>query len=279
LTAAESGQPVAAGRAKEDARYSHRCDELRTRLPGYLAAPMRLGTVVGALVVAGREDGEYPPEDQQLLFALARQGAAALGHAAAEEKAVNFFTHTSDILVTCLDKMDIFYPGHSRGTAALADMVTRRVGMSEAERRSVHYAALLHDIGKILLEPEVLRSSGPVSEEARLKIQQHPALGMQILKSISVWEDVLPMIHSHHERWDGTGYPLGQKGEEIPLGARVISVAECFDAMTRVTPHGKQRTPEEALTELELCSGSQFDPRIVRLFVAEYRQRRDQIPS
>jgi putative nucleotidyltransferase with HDIG domain len=279
LVAAESGQPVATSRARQDPRYSPRCDDMRTRLPGYLAAPMRLGTVVGALVVGGREDGEYPPEDQQLLFALARQGAAALDHAAAQEHADNFFTHTSDILVTCLDKMDIFYPGHSRGTAALADMVTRRLGLSDAERRSVHYAALLHDIGKVLLDPEVLRSSGPISPENRLALQEHPALGMQILKSITVWEDVLPMIHSHHERWDGGGYPLGQKGEEIPLGARVIAVAEVFDAMTRTTPHGKQRTPEEALAELERCAGTQFDPKIVRFFVAEYRQRRDQIPA
>jgi len=279
LVAAESGQPLSTSRAKQDSRYSPRCDDMRTRLTGYLAAPMRLGTIVGALVVAGREDGEYPPEDQQLLFALARQGAAALEHAAAQEHAVNFFTHTSDILVMCLDKMDIFYPGHSRGTAALADMVTRRLGMSEAERRSVHYAALLHDIGKVLLDPEVLRSTGPISAESRRAIQDHPALGMQILKSITVWEDVLPMIHSHHERWDGAGYPLGQKGEEIPLGARVIAVAESFDAMTRTTPHGKQRTPDEGLAELERCAGTQFDPRIVRFFVAEYRQRRDQIPT
>jgi putative nucleotidyltransferase with HDIG domain len=279
LAAAETGEPVATARARQDPRYSHRCDEMRTRLSGYLAAPMRQGPMVGALVVAGREDGEYPLEDQQLLFALARQGAAALQNAAAQEQAVNFFTHTSDILVSFLETMDVFYPGHSRGVAALADMVTRRVGMNDAQRRSVHFAALLHDIGKVLIDPEVLRATGPVTPEARLTLQQHPALGMQILKPITLWEDVLPIIHSHHERWDGGGYPLGQKGEDIPLGARVIAVADAFDAMTRATPHGKQRSAEEALKELEACSGTQFDPRIVRLFVAEYGQRRHQIPT
>jgi putative nucleotidyltransferase with HDIG domain len=277
--AAESGQPVVATRAKQDPRYSPRCDDLRTRLPGYLAAPMRLGAVTGALVVAGRADGEYSVEDQQLLFALARQGAAALQNALAQEQSVNFFTHVSDILISCLETMDVFYPGHSRGTAALADMVTRRLGLSDAERRSVHYAALLHDIGKVMVDPTVLRSTGPIDEAGRKAMREHPALGMQILKPITLWEDILPMIHSHHERWDGDGYPLGQKGEEIPLGARVIAVAECFDAMTRVTPHGKHRSPDEGLTELEACAGTQFDPRIVRFFVAEYRARRDQIPA
>ena len=277
--AAESGQPVVAAIAKQDPRYSPRCDDMRTRLPGYLAAPMRLGAVTGALVVAGREDGEYPPQDQQLLFALARQGAAALQNALAQEQSVNFFTHVSDILISCLETMDVFYPGHSRGTAALADMVTRRLGLSDAERRSVHYAALLHDIGKVMVDPVVLRSTGPIDEAGRRAMREHPALGMQILKPITLWEDILPMIHSHHERWDGDGYPLGQKGEEIPLGARVIAVAESFDAMTRVTPHGKNRSPDEGLTELEACAGTQFDPRIVRFFVAEYRARRHQIPA
>lgn len=277
--AAESGQPVVAGIAKQDARYSHRCDEMRTRLPGYLAAPMRLGTITGALVVAGGTEGEYTAEDQQLLFALARQGAAALENATAQANAVNFFTHTSDILVSCLEAMDVFYPGHSRGVAALADMVTRRLGMSDAERRSVHYASLLHDIGKMMIDPEVLRQKGPITAEARKAMEEHPALGMQLLKPITLWEDVLPIIHSHHERWDGGGYPMGQKGEEIPLGARVIAIADAFDAMTRVTPHGKHRSADEALVELEGCAGAQFDPRIVRLFVAEYRERRHQIPT
>ena len=124
-----------------------------------------------------------------------------------------------------------------------------------------------------------LRSPGPISPEARRALQEHPALGMEMLKPITLWEDILPMIHSHHEHWDGGGYPMGQKGEEIPLGARVIAIADAFDAMTRVTPHGKHRSADEALSELESCAGTQFDPRIVRLFVAEYRERRHQIPA
>jgi putative nucleotidyltransferase with HDIG domain len=279
LVAAITGQPVAATHPRQDPRYSHRSDEMRTRLSGYLAAPMRLGKLVGALVVAGAEGGEYAAEDQQLLFALARQGAAALENASSQEQAINFFTHTSDILVSCLETMDVFYPGHSRGVAALADMVTRRLGLSDAERRSVHYASLLHDIGKVMIDPELLRAQGPLTPEARKTIESHSALGMQLLKPITIWEDILPIIASHHERWDGGGYPNGQRGEEIPVGARVVAVADAFDAMTRVTPHGKHRSADEALVELENCAGTQFDPRIVRLFVAEYRQRRHQIPT
>jgi len=280
LVAAVSGQPVAVVDAKQDPRYSHRSDEMRTSRPGYLAAPLRLGAVMGALVVAGHEGGgEFPPEEQQLLFALARQGAAAIENAASTERSINFFTHTCDILVSCLETMDVFYPGHSRGVAALADMVTRRLGLSDAERRSVHYASLLHDIGKVMLDPAVLRAEGPLAPGARKIIEEHSALGVQLLKPITIWEDILPIIGAHHERWDGGGYPSGQSGEDIPVGARVVAVADAFDAMTRVTPHGKHRSADEALVELENCGGTQFDARIVRLFVAEYRQRRHQIPT
>jgi HD-GYP domain-containing protein (c-di-GMP phosphodiesterase class II) len=149
--------------------------------------------------------------------------------------------------------------------------------MGDEERGHVHFAALLHDIGKILVDPTVLKAE-TITQEGFRAMQQHPALGVQLLKPISLWEDVLPLIHAHHERWDGKGYPRGLAGEDIPLGARVIAIADAFDAMIRNTPHGKHRTPEQGLAELEKFSGTQFDPNIVPLFVAEYRERGDQLP-
>jgi putative nucleotidyltransferase with HDIG domain len=202
----------------------------------------------------------------------------AIENALEHERSLNFFTHTSEILVSFLEQLDVFYPGHSRGVAALADMVTRRLGLSEEERRHVHFGALLHDIGKVLVDPGILRSEGTLSEEQRVRLRDHASAGVKLLQPISHWEEILPIIHSHHERWDGNGYPRGLVGDETPLGARVVAVADAFDAMTRNTPHGARRTPEDALKELEACAGTQFDPRVVRLFVAEYRQRRDQLP-
>jgi HD-GYP domain-containing protein (c-di-GMP phosphodiesterase class II) len=106
-------------------------------------------------------------------------------------------------------------------------------------------------------------------------MQEHPALGLELLRPITLWEDILPIIHAHHERWDGKGYPRGLKAEDIPLGARVVAVADAFDAMTRNTPHGKERSADQALAELEAFSATQFDARIVRLFIAEYREHGD----
>jgi putative nucleotidyltransferase with HDIG domain len=276
---AEKDEPLLLSRPREHPRYSARSDEMPTSRPGFMAAPLRHGTVIGALLVAGRATGSFGVDERDLLVALGWHAAAAVSNAVFHEQADNFFTHTSDMLVDFLDHIDVFYPGHSRGVAALADMVTRRLGLGESERRTVHYAALLHDIGKLKLDPALLSANRPLTEEERRHVQQHPLLGVEMLRPITLWKSILPVIHGHHERWDGKGYPAGLGGEDIPLGARVVAVAEVFDAMTRDTPYGPRRSPAEAIGELEAFAGTQFDPRVVRLFVAEYRQRAGQIPT
>jgi putative nucleotidyltransferase with HDIG domain len=256
---------------KDNARYSHRCDEMVTDLPGFLCVPLRHGRVRGALAVAGRAEAIGAAE-RDVLVSLARQGAVAIENAVYYEQSVNFFTHASDLMVSFLEQMDVHLPGHSRAVAAYSDMLTRRLGLPDAERRSVHFAALLHDIGKVSIDRAILRDPGPLSDEARAVLQQHPANGLEIVRPISLWEDVLPMIHAHHERWDGSGYPMGQVADAIPLGARVIAIADTFDVITRGTPWQSKMEPEEALTLLEASAGSQLDPRLVRLFAAEYRE-------
>ncbi len=274
---ATSDAPVRLSDPGTHPRYSRRSDDLSTELPGFLAVPLRHGSVRGALLLGGRQR-EFTAEEAGLVGTFARQAAVAIENATHQEQAGNFFTHICDILVSFLESRDVFFGGHSRAVAALADMVTRRLGLTDAERRDIHFAALLHDIGKVRLEPELLLWSKS-REEALPLLQQHAVMGVELLKPIAVWSGILPLIHAHHERWDGAGYPLGQKGERIPLGARVIAVADAFDAMTRSTPHQVSRSPEDAIKELEACSGSQFDPRIVRFFVAEYRTRGHQIPT
>lgn len=276
--AAESGRTIAGPDIARHPAYSRRSDEMPTLMPGFIAAPLRQGEIRGALLVAGRTRG-FTAEDEALLAALARQGGVAMDNAASQERSNNFFTHASDMLVNVLEQVDVFYPGHSRGVAALSDMVSRRLGLPVDERRSIHFGALLHDIGKLMLPAELLRSANRGNAAEMDALHQHAALGLEILKPITEWGDLLPIVGAHHERWDGSGYPFGHSGEQIPLGARVVAVADAFDAMTRATPHGARRTPEEALAELESCAGTQFDPRIVRLFVAEYRLHADQLPK
>jgi putative nucleotidyltransferase with HDIG domain len=257
-----------------DARFSRRTDGLTEAPLGLLAAPVRHGTIVGALLVAGSRRGTFSVRDEQILTLLGRQVAIALENATQKERALNFFTHTSDILVSFLEAIDIHHPGHSRGVAMLSDLISRRLGLPDAERRSIHFAALLHDIGKVRIDRKLL-GAGSLPAEALPIMREHPRLGVEILRPISMWEELLDVILSHHERWDGRGYPAGLSGEEIPLGARIVAVADAFDAMSRPTPYRTPKDEAAAIAELEAEAGRQFDPKIVRLFLAAYRENGD----
>jgi putative nucleotidyltransferase with HDIG domain len=271
---ARSGVPVRAAQAGDHASYSARSDELGTTLPGFLCVPLARPTLTGALTVAGRTT-PFTQDDLALLASLGRQGAIAIENARADEVNRNFFTHASDTLVSLLDSHDVHHLGHSKAVATLADMVARRLGLSEEERRTIHFAALLHDVGKLRLGPALLASPGPLSPAELDLVRQHPAFGVEILRPIARWRDLAPIVHSHHERWDGQGYPRGLAGPEIPLGGRIVAVAEAFEAMVRSTPYGTRRTWDEALAEIRGCAGTQFDPAIAGIFVEEYAANRE----
>jgi putative nucleotidyltransferase with HDIG domain len=277
-TVAETGVGVRLHRAQDHPAFSLRCDDLPTPLPGFLCAPLGVPGLRGALMVAGSAR-PFSYEDLALLESLARQGAVAIANAQSSEASQNFFTHASDMLVSLLESQDVHYAGHSRAVAALADMVSRPLGLSDEERQTIHFAALLHDIGKLRLGPEILASTRPFDEGERELMREHPTRALEILGPISRWKALQPIIHAHHERWDGNGYPRGLAGEAIPLGARIVGIAEAFDAMTRTTPQKQARTPDEALAEVERCAGSQFDPALARVFVTAYRQNRGHLAA
>jgi putative nucleotidyltransferase with HDIG domain len=275
---AESGLPVRVEVARDHPAYSARCDDMGTALPRLLCVPVVRRTLVGALMVAGRSR-PFTEDDLSLLASLGRQGAIAIENARTDEVNRNFFTHASETLVSLLDGHDVHCQGHSRAVAALADMVARRLGLPEEERRTIHFAALLHDVGKLRLGPALLAQEEPLGAVERSLVRQHPALGVEILSPIARWRDLAPIIHSHHERWDGRGYPRGLEGPAIPLGGRIVAVAEAFDAMTRGTPHRRRRSSDEALAEVRACAGTQFDPTIAHLFVEEYAVNREALPG
>ncbi len=265
-----TGEPLRVELPREHPSYSRRCDEMPTSLPGMLCAPFERPSVAGVFMAAGRSRA-FTEEDLALLASLARQGSVAIENAQAGEENQNFFTHTSEMLVSLLDALEPHYQGHSHTVAVLADMVARRLGLPETERRSIHFAALLHDVGKLRLRGTMVQSARPLSADEVELVRQHPALGVEILRPISKWCGLAPIIHSHHERWDGRGYPRGLAGPDIPLGGRIVAVAEAFEAMTRPLPTRPPRSIEEALAEVDAHAGTQFDPVIARLFISEYR--------
>jgi hypothetical protein len=167
------------------------------------------------------------------------------------------------------DSRDPYTAQHSERVAAYVARVTARMPeLSEAKRELIVRAARLHDIGKLFLDPGLVHKPGKLSDEERRAFQQHPLLGARLVESFPDYRRGRDFILYHHEHYDGRGYPEGRKGQEIPLGARIIGIADAFDAMTSNRAYRRALSYEEAAAELRRCKGTQFDPELVELFLA-----------
>ena len=171
-------------------------------------------------------------------------------------------------LAAALDARDPYTAGHSERVSALSVLIGRHLQMGDADIDILRLGALLHDIGKIGLSDEILRKPGALSPEEFDQIKRHPALGARILRQGPVLAPHLPIVELHHERPDGRGYPFGLRGDDIPVTARIVHVADAFDAMTSVRAYRPARDAASAMAELQRYAGSQFDPDSVEALAA-----------
>jgi putative two-component system response regulator len=173
------------------------------------------------------------------------------------------------VLAGAIDAKDPYTRGHSDRVRKIGMRIAMKIGFSEEKLENLIFGALLHDIGKIGIRDEVLQKKGPLSPEEYQNIQQHPLIGVKIVEGINFFKDIIPLIRSHHEHYDGSGYPDGLIGEVIPLEARIIAVPDAFDAMTSLRPHHGAMPIEDVLLEMEKGKGKQFDPHILEIFLSE----------
>jgi putative two-component system response regulator len=169
-------------------------------------------------------------------------------------------------LANGIEVRDRYTRGHVERVTAYSLAIAEQLGWTGPRLDTLRYGAILHDIGKIFISEEILTKSGRLSDEERLQMVQHPANGADMIKDIPYLEAAIPVIRYHHERWDGSGYPFGLEGDAIPVEARVIAVADSFDAMTTDRPYHGAVTLEEALQKIQDASGSLFDPMVVGAF-------------
>lgn len=173
-----------------------------------------------------------------------------------------------DALSTALDAKNSNMCGHSERVAELSLLMAKNMGLPLVEQERIHIGAHLHDIGKIGIPDAILNKPGKLTENEFDTIRQHPEIGGTIVGKIKVFRSVADIVRHHHERFDGTGYPDGLCGEEISLGARIVAVADSFDAMTTQRTYRLALSVHEAIEETERCKGSQFDPEIVDVLKA-----------
>jgi hypothetical protein len=188
----------------------------------------------------------------------------AMGQFAAQEQA---YAATMSALCRAVETKDVYTRGHSERVSRGAVMIAREVGMGARRVTAIRYAGMLHDLGKIGVPTTLLQKRGPLTEEEYAVIQLHPWRGLEIVAEIGFLDEALAGIMHHHERIDGLGYPSGLAGDEIPEFARVLAVADAFDAMTSNRSYRGARTTEEAIADLKKWSGTQFDPALVDAFV------------
>jgi HD-GYP domain-containing protein (c-di-GMP phosphodiesterase class II) len=200
-----------------------------------------------------------------LLFAIVRTASKDLVDQEAELRKA--FVGTVRSLVKAVDARDVATADHSDRVAARAVEIGREMGLGSRQVVDIWVAAFLHDLGKIGLGDDILAKPGPLTEKERRRMQRHPVVGYEILQPVPIRETIKLAVRHHHERWDGKGYPNGLAGNDIPVAARIIAVADTYEALVSDRPYRSARSPDEAITEVIRCSGSQFDPRVVDAFL------------
>jgi HD-GYP domain-containing protein (c-di-GMP phosphodiesterase class II) len=213
----------------------------------------------GALMVVLPPRRALDAPAMRALTMLAAQASIAMRRGELIDAQRNFFVHVTDILVAALDAHMDLQAGHARRVAQLANRLGRELGLDESRRQRLHFAALLHDVGMLRIDPARL-------DDKRVA-RQHPQLGHRMLAPIQLWSDVAPLVLHHHEWFDGSGYPEQLAGDAIPLESRIIGIAEAFDSMTSRSTYKEPVPNDEAVRRIEAGSGTQFDPAVVRAFL------------
>lgn len=251
-------------------------DVVQTLLPVVIASVPLYSPVVALLVVAYRDISPWtlplflvPALASQRLYAMYQeQRRLAEDLATAYETLEGANLSFAAALVATLDARDRYTAGHSAAVAVYSRDIASQMGLSESEQRAVHLAGLVHDIGKIGLPSGLLEKEGPLTLEERRVMQRHSEIGERILTNVQSYEDIAQIVRHHHERVDGNGYPDGRAGEEIPLLARIIAVADAYNAMTSDRPYREAMPSPVARMRLAHAVGSQFDISVVAAFEA-----------
>lgn len=222
----------------------------------------------GAITVGhSRLDARFTADDVRLMSTIANHANIAIGNIELFSSLEESYLATVRSLAIAVDAKDPYTRGHSDRVATYVLKIADRMKLSRDQKIAIEMAAYLHDIGKIGIRDDILLKLGALDDGEMAEMRHHPLIAANILKPVGFPWPIAPIVRHHHERWDGLGYPAGLRGEEIPLLARILTVADSFEAMISSRPYRVARTIEEAVAELRNCAGTHFDPAVVEAFV------------
>ena len=238
-----------------------------------LAIPIYIQDDFGGVIVCANRAEGFEELDDDVLLALGDHAGAVLENGRLHGELRSSYMATVRMLTEALEVKDPSVRVHSDEVAGYVAAVAERLEIGVRRREELLIASLLHDVGKIGISERILLKPGPLTQEERSTIELHPRIGFRLIEQVPALDAIAPAVLHHHERFDGAGYPTGLSGEQIPLEARVICVADSFSAMTSERPYRTALALDDACAELERCAGTQFDAQVVRLFVEEVRSR------
>jgi putative nucleotidyltransferase with HDIG domain len=272
----ESGEPVLTTNAQEDPRFDAKMSIMAYHLRSILCFPLKIkNEMIGVVYVDNRERiGVFRDADLSLISAFADQAAVAIDGARLFEQLQEShrereraYQATLEGWVRALDLRDKETEGHTQRVTVLTQRLARLIGVDEKVLVHIKRGALLHDIGKMGIPDGILLKPGGLTAEERKLMQKHPVYAYEMLSPIDFLVPAIDIPYCHHEKWDGTGYPRGLKGEEIPFAARIFPVVDVWDALTSKRPYREPLPYEEARQWIRDGSGKHFDPQVVEAFM------------
>lgn len=242
--------------------------------PPFILLPLKSREkIIGLIAVSGKtKEKGFNSRDLKLLEMLSAQAGLGISNAILFKEREEMLLQAVSSLVEAIEAKDPYSSGHSRRVAYFAECLCKELGLSEQNAKGIVLSSLLHDVGKIGITDRILLKPGKLTEEERKVVEYHPLKGEAIVDHFTPMHDFVVGIRSHHERYDGKGYPDGLKGDEIPLPAKIIAIADAFDALTSNRPYRNAYTPDEAISIMIENKGTQFDPKLLDVFVSCFKK-------
>ncbi len=268
------GKPLIVNDVSIDKRFFEIADrKSRFKTKSVLCVPVRIkGKIIGVLEAINKSQGDFTKDDRDLFVLFSNQVAIAIDNARLYSELREAFYATSAALADAIEKRDPYTGGHTKRVLGYSIAIGLELKLPSEDMEQLKLSAVLHDVGKIGVDDAILRKKGRLDDAEFMAMKAHPRLGEEILSKIPQLSKMVPGILYHHERVDGKGYPEGRKKDKIPMMARIISVADTYDAITTSRSYRDGLTKKFAIDELKRCSGTQFDAEVVQAFMRAYKK-------
>lgn len=261
-------EPQAIFDVLKDPRYRQPYFAKKSHLKSLLCVPLLVrNRSIGVLNVYTTKPHRFTSREEKILLMFASEAAIAIENARLIKRLQDAYLNTLKALGAMVDAFDWHTERHSERVRDFALAVARKMNLPQKDLKTIEYAAYIHDIGKVGVDLSIIRKPEKLTEEEWRQIIKHPLLGANIAERMEMLRNLSPLIMHHHERYDGKGYPDGLRSESIPLGARILAVADAYEAMTADRPYRRALSKEIAIGEIKKYSGQQFDPKIVEAFL------------